>query len=122
MRNIVYTALIFALPLVSYAGAITVDTATILNYYTFASALFVGITTSILVFLNSRKMKGGIFGTVLRYFSFGMILLLISFMINSFGNPSASEIDTTKIVQDVLFIVSYTTMAIASSKLSSATA
>lgn len=80
------------------------------------SAIIVAFAASVMVFVNARSMKGGIFGTVLNYFAAGMVLILGSFIVvslNVFGSEGFA-----KTVNNILFILGYIIMALAANKLS----
>lgn len=80
------------------------------------SAIIVAFAASVMVFVNARSMKGGIFGTVLNYFAVGMILILGSFLVaslNVFGTEGIA-----KTANNILFILGYIIMALAANKLS----
>ena len=100
------------------------STLSILNIYSLASAVLVGIITSAMVFINALKMKGGIFGRVLTYFAAGMALILIGFAVSSyrvFVSESAIEGNILESAYNALFIIAYVIMAFASHKLHVAT-
>lgn len=80
------------------------------------SAIIVAFAASVMVFVNARSMKGGIFGTVLNYFAVGMILILGSFVVASL-NVFGSE-GLAKTANNILFILGYIIMALAANKLS----
>ncbi len=80
------------------------------------SAIIVAFAASVMVFVNARSMKGGVFGTVLNYFAVGMVFILGSFVVvslNVFGSEGIA-----KTVNNVLFILGYIIMALAANKLS----
>jgi len=101
----------------SATEAITETTLFILSSYSLASALIVGIATSVLVAINARKMKGGIFGQVLEYFSVGMFIVLLGFVAGEFSFGILSNSVIAGAIHDVLYIIGYVIMAIAAQKL-----
>ena len=115
------------IPLGTGAESLETDlssTLSILNIYSLASAVLVGIITSAMVFINALKMKGGIFGRVLTYFAAGMALILIGFAVSSyrvFVSESAIEGNILESAYNALFIIAYVIMAFASHKLHVAT-
>lgn len=80
------------------------------------SAIIVAFATSVMVFMNARSMRGGIFGTALNYFAAGMILILAGFMVTSFNVFDSGNIVQT--ANNILFILGYIVMAFAAHKLS----
>jgi len=117
-RIFLFSALIFPIPLFASATeAITETTLFILSSYSLASALIVGIATSVLVAINARKMKGGIFGQVLEYFSVGMFIVLLGFVAGEFSFGILSNSVIAGAIHDVLYIIGYVIMAIAAQKL-----
>lgn len=80
------------------------------------SAIIVAFAASVMVFVNARSMKGGVFGTVLNYFAIGMVFILGSFVVvslNIFDSPGFA-----KTANNILFILGYIIMALAANKLS----
>lgn len=88
----------------------------ILDSYTLWSAIIVASAASLLVFLNARAMRGGIFGISLVYFGTGMLLAFLGFLAPSLGVIEESGFAST--VNNALFIAGYVTMAIGAHKLS----
>ncbi len=80
------------------------------------STIIIMFATSAMVFSLGRKMHGGVFGTVLTYFSIGMTLVVFGFVS---GMPFVQSIPDfyLKIVHDSLYIIGYILMGIAASKL-----
>lgn len=117
----VITGILFFIffPILALASSYTsAETTIILNSYTLFSATIVGAVTSLLVFTYSRKMKGGLMGTVLFYFSVAMFALLVVFISSALPLDRTSENVELKVIHDILFIGSYLLMAFASKKLS----
>ncbi len=92
-------------------------TLVILNSYSLISAILIAIVTSILVAVNARKMKGGVFGTVLNYFSVGMFLVLAGFIAGSVPFWSSDYGGMIKVFHDVFYIIGYILMAVAAHKM-----
>jgi len=96
------------------------NTIVILKAYSLASVLLIGVVTSVLVFINSRKMKGGLFGTALAHLSVGMFLVLVGYVIMSVASfvPETGEaVVYAKVLQDIFFVLGYIIMAVAGHKL-----
>lgn len=91
---------------------------TLLGYYTFWSFLAVALITIGSVFMLGQKMRGGVFQKVLQYFSAGMSVVLIGYLVDLFP-PDMSEYYVRAMV-DILFMVGFVLMALAGSKLSQA--
>ena len=90
----------------------------VLQTYALISAIIVAGATSFIVFRNARKMRGGIFGTVLNYFGIGMIVVLGGFVVEAY--PSLIPVGEVGTVTNILFIIGYILMAVAATKLSKA--
>ncbi|MCK5095742.1 MAG: hypothetical protein KAR24_00075 [Candidatus Pacebacteria bacterium] len=90
----------------------------ILKTYALGSALIIAAATSIIVFRNARKMRGGVFGKVLNYFGVGMTVVLIGYTIGEY--PSLIPIEDVSTVDNALFIIGYILMAIAATKMARA--
>lgn len=95
----------------------------ILNSYSLASALLVGLATSFLVLSISKKMKGGLLGRALSYMSAGMFLVLVGYIasnISSFVALSSDSLIVVETAHDVFFIGGFILIAIAAQRLSKA--
>lgn len=115
MINILLAFLLFA-PSVSFAQQIDYsDTISILTIYSLTSAVLVGVITSVIVLVNGRRMKGGIFGSTLTYFGVGMLIVLVGsvFMINTSLFPDYMMHSLPSIVNTIGYVV----IAIAGNKL-----
>lgn len=119
MKNILLVASFLFTPVLLFAQAddyvntLVIDLAPRLSLW---SAIIVAFAASVMVFMNARSMKGGVFGTVLNYFAVGMILILGSFVVvslNIFGSEGFA-----KTANNILFILGYIIMALAANKLS----
>ena len=89
-----------------------------LQAYALISAVLIAIIATVVVFRNAKKMKGGIFGTVLNYFGIGMVAILLGFISGS--ELSFLPADDLNVVGNILFIIGYILMAIAAVKMSKA--
>ncbi|MCK5590917.1 MAG: hypothetical protein KAI72_03075 [Candidatus Pacebacteria bacterium] len=89
-----------------------------LQAYALISAVIIAIVATIVVFRNARKMKGGVFGSVLNFFGIGMVAMLLGFISDS--ELSFLPVDDVNVVGNILFIVGYILMAIAAVKMSKA--
>ena len=80
------------------------------------STIIVMFVTSAMVWIGGRQMHGGVFGTVLTYFSIGMTLIVLGFVS---GLPLTENIPSLylKLTHYSLYIVGYVLMGIAASKL-----
>ncbi len=80
------------------------------------STIIIMFATSAMVWMGGRQMKGGVFGTVLTYFSVGMTLVVLGFVS---GLPFMENTQSLylKITHDSLYIIGYILMGIAASKL-----
>lgn len=80
------------------------------------SMLVIAFATSVMVWVGGRKMHGGVFGSVLTYFSIGMTLVFFGIVAET---PWLQVIDPLylKMVHDTLFIIGYIMMGLAASKL-----
>lgn len=119
--------ILFTLPLTTFAqaagllgGLQTVvdleNNTKILEMVSLWSALIIAFATSAMVWLSGRKMRGGVFGKVLNFFSLGMLLVFLGFVTNV---PWFHNFDQlyVKMVHDSLYIIGYIFMGIAASNL-----
>ena len=92
------------------------DSSRMLEMISLWAKLIVAFSTSAMVWNLGRKMHGGVFGSVLAFFSIGMILVFLGFVINA---PWFQYIDQLylKMTQDSLSIIGYIFMGVAASKL-----
>jgi hypothetical protein len=118
MKHLALVSLAF-LPAVAFAGV--TDTLLVLdNQGLFAaislwSMLIVAFATSMMVWVGGRQMHGGVFGSVLTYFSVGMFLIFLGAATNISWLQSVQGL-YLKLAHDSLFIVGYILMGIAASK------
>lgn len=80
------------------------------------STIIVMFVTTAMMWIGGRKMHGGVFGTVLTYFSIGMTLIVLGFVTEL---PTIMNVPSLyiKLTHDSLYIVGYVLMGIAASKL-----
>jgi hypothetical protein len=93
-----------------YSNAIS-----ILMFYSVVSAVALGIVTSIIVIINGRRMKGGIFGGALKYLGIGMLIVLAGTVASIFPSLTPQYLDG--VLPSILSTVGYVTMAIAATKI-----
>jgi hypothetical protein len=92
-----------------------------LQTYALVSMVVVAVATSIIVFRNARKMKGGIFGKVLNYFGVGMAIVFLGYLVETQSSfiPMFSDADASTLA-NIMLIFGYILMAVAATKLSRA--
>jgi len=104
------------------AGSTTLDYSepiSILMFYSMISAVALGIVTSIIVIVNGRRMKGGVFGGALKYLGVGMLIVLTGTIVSF--SPSFIPVYMQGVAPSVLNTVGYIIMAIAATKILSVT-
>lgn len=92
------------------------DNSKMLEMISLWSTLIIAFVTSAMVWIGGRKMHGGVFGSVLTFFSLGMTLVFLGFATEV---PWFEKIDHLylKMIHDSLYITGYILMGIAASKL-----
>lgn len=92
------------------------DRSNILEMISLWSTIIVAFVTSMMVWVGGRHMHGGVFGSVLTFFSIGMTLIFLGFATEV---PWLENIDHLylKMIHDSLYIIGYVMMGIAASKL-----
>ncbi len=92
------------------------DSSKLLEMISLWSTLIVAFATSAMVWVGGRHMHGGVFGSVLTFFSIGMTLVFLGFATEV---PWFQNIDHLylKMIHDSLYIVGYVLMGVAASKL-----
>lgn len=95
---------------VDYAGPVT-----ILTLYSLISAVALGIVTSIIVLINGRRMRGGVFGGALTSLGVGMFIILTGTVVSIF--PSIVPNGIQGVFPNILNTIGYVIMAIAASRL-----
>lgn len=91
------------------------DPAFILTFYSVTSAVALGIVTSIIVIINGRRMKGGIFGSALVFLGIGMLIVLAG-TVTSLPFSFVPQY-TQGVLSSILSTIGYVTMAIAASRI-----
>lgn len=130
MKHIgIYTGVlaVFAIPAVVFAetygsgGTLQTliaieDNSKMLEMISLWSTLIVAFVTSAMVWMGGRHMHGGVFGSVLNFFSIGMTLIFLGFATEV---PWFQKIDHLylKMIHDSLYIIGYVLMGVAASKL-----
>lgn len=118
---------ILAIPAVTFAQAgglggtlqtliVIEDNSKLLEMVSLWSTLIIAFVTSAMVWVGGRHMHGGVFGSVLTYFSIGMTLVFLGFATEV---PWLKNIDGLylKMIHDSLYIMGYIFMGVAASKL-----
>lgn len=92
------------------------DSSKIFEMISLWATLIVAFVTSAMVWVGGRHMHGGVFGSVLTFFSIGMTLVFLGFATEV---PWFQRIDHLylKMIHDSLYITGYVMMGIAASKL-----
>lgn len=92
------------------------DNSKIFDAISLWTTLIVAFVTSGMVWIGGRKMHGGVFGSVLNFFSLGMTLVFLGFATEV---PWFSGIDHLylKTIHDSLYIIGYIMMGLAANKL-----
>lgn len=121
-RKIIIIA-VMALPGILYAQEeLPVDYSepiSILTWYSLASAIALGVVTSVVVIINGRRMKGGVFGGALYYLGIGMFIVLVGTISSFFPSIAPEYLEGT--LPNLLNTIGYVIMAIAASRLLRAT-
>ena len=119
---LILTSLFFTKTVYAGSGVFSTEEITAvsntLQAYVLISAVIIAIVATIVVFRNARKMKGGVFGSVLNFFGIGMVAILLGFISDS--ELSFLPVDDVNVVGNILFIVGYILMAVAAVKMSKA--
>ncbi|MFZ2303310.1 MAG: hypothetical protein WAV98_00785 [Minisyncoccia bacterium] len=92
------------------------DKSKMLEMISLWATLIVAFVTSMMVWVGGRHMHGGVFGSVLTFFSIGMTLIFLGFATEV---PWFQSFDRLylKMVHDSLYIIGYILMGVAASKL-----
>lgn len=92
------------------------DNSKLLEMISLWATLIVAFATSAMVWVGGRHMHGGVFGSVLNFFSIGMTLVFLGFATEV---PWFQQFDHLylKMVHDSLYVIGYVLMGIAASKL-----
>lgn len=92
------------------------DSSKMLEMISLWAKLIIAFATSAMVWNLGRKMHGGVFGSVLAFFSVGMTLVFLGFIINAPWFQSVDQL-YLKVTQDSLSIIGYIFMGVAANKL-----
>ena len=121
MKYVAILSLVFFPAIASSAGVADIlvqieDNSGLFASLSVWSTIIVMFVTSAMVWIGGRQMHGGVFGTVLTYFSIGMTLIVFGFVS---GLPLTENVPSLylKLTHDSLYIVGYVLMGIAASKL-----
>ena len=108
------------LPTIAFASVtdtlLALDDSGLFSSLSLWSMLIVAFSTSMMVWVGGRQMHGGVFGSVLTYFSVGMFLIFLGAATNIAWLQSVQGL-YLKLIHDSLFIVGYIVMGIAANKL-----
>lgn len=89
--------------------------ASVLEDFSFWSTIIVAFAMTIAVAMLSRKMRGGVFGTVLSYFSGGMLFVFFGFMANMVWFQEF--LPTMTFLYGPLYIAGFALMGVGANKL-----
>ena len=88
----------------------------ILQSYTFWSSIIIAIMAIVSTIVIAKKMKGGVFGETLNLFAYGMVAILVGYIIESL--PFLNTITFFDSIADILFIMGFLFMAMAGNLMS----
>jgi len=111
MRGLVGLASVILLstPMVAAAQEESTGASSFVNSLSLWGAVIIGIIASVMVLANSRKMKGGIFGSVLVWFGAGMLVVVLGFLVVVV--PPWAPMAVIMRTHDIAFIIGYLFMA-----------
>ena len=92
------------------------DSSKMLETVSFLAMLTVAFATSAMVWISGRQMRGGVFGSVLNFFSIGMALVFVGLVVKATGLKGI-DILYVKMVHDSFIIIGYILMGLAASRL-----
>tara|TARA_Y100000310_G_C20594504_1_gene769786 strand:+ start:590 stop:949 length:360 start_codon:yes stop_codon:yes gene_type:complete len=78
-------------------------------------AILIGIASSVYAFLPSIKMKGGTIGAGLRFYSFGMLAVVVSLLSVTWLKTTLGGIAGT--IHDLFFIIGFLLIAFGTKKI-----
>lgn len=81
------------------------------------STLIIALSASVLVWMGGRKMRGGVFGSVLTFFSIGMTLVFLGFTTEIPWLEEQFPQFYLKLTHDSLYIMGYILMVVAANRL-----
>lgn len=87
----------------------------ILTFYSVASAVALGIVTSVIIIINGRRMKGGVFGGALKYLGIGMLIVILG-TISSFPLSFIPQY-LQGVLPSILNTIGYIIMAVAANSI-----
>lgn len=87
----------------------------ILTFYSVVSAVTLGIITSVIVIINGRRMKGGVFGSALKYLGIGMFIVLMGTVVSF--SPALVPQYLQGTLPSILNTIGYVIMAIAANNI-----
>lgn len=90
----------------------------LLDTYVFWSTIVLAAVAVGLVLHNASKMRGGVFGSALKLFGFGMALSLLGYLSTQYVQHVPGGLGD--FLSDTFFILGYVLMAVAASKLAKA--
>lgn len=118
MKRIVQAATIGAAifaPFTAFAQEDAMDSYSFVNSLSLWGAVIIGLVASIMVLMNAKKMQGGMFGGVLKYFGIGMFLVVLGFL--AVVVPPWADGNVIMRVHDLAFVIGYIFMAMGAKKL-----
>lgn len=80
-------------------------------------SIIIGIMATFLVFRVARKMGGGLFGSVLNYIAFGMVLVVLGTVANVANNWMSDFWFSFDVLSTVFFALGYIFTVIGANKL-----
>ncbi|MEK7148290.1 MAG: hypothetical protein AAB770_00030 [Patescibacteria group bacterium] len=92
------------------------DNSKLLEMISLWSTLIVAFVTTAMVWIGGRKMHGGVFGSVLNYFSLGMTLVFLGFVTEVSWFQQIDEL-YLKMINNSFYVIGYVLMGVAASKL-----
>ena len=95
------------------------DTVLILTFYSVISAVALGAVTSIIIIINGRRMRGGVFGGALKYLGVGMLIVLAGTVVSFF--PMITPQYLQGALPSILNTIGYIIMAFAANNILKAT-
>lgn len=117
-----YTLVSFLLLAPVIASANTIDSlqdySGVFESLSLWSTIIIAFVTTAMVWLGGRSMHGGILGKVLDYFSVGMTLMFIGFLINVPAIAARLPLEySPSVIHNVLYTIAYILMGLGVNKL-----
>ncbi|KKU80662.1 MAG: hypothetical protein UY07_C0037G0005 [Parcubacteria group bacterium GW2011_GWA1_47_8] len=121
MKHIVVLSFVL-FPALAFAGTVESlaefeDNSGLLASLSVWSAIIVAFITIAMVWIGGSRMHGGIFGSVLNYFSAGMTALFLGFITGVPWVQSLASAFYLDLINSSLYIAGYILMGIAANKL-----